>query len=780
MAEKRTIELEIQDNSKSLKAQYKEAVVELQKVSAAYGETSDEAIAAAKAAAELKDQIGFTNDLVNSFNPDAKFDALSKSFGGVLDGFSAVQGAMGLVGVESAAVEETMLKVQSAMALSQGFQGLMEAKDSFKQLGTVVKDALVKLGVLVVTKEADAVATAEQTASTAANIAATEAQAAANVATGVSFKAMSATAKVSLNGVKGALAATGIGLLVIALGTVVAYWDDIKAAVGGVSAEFEKNLALSHQQVENAQSEVELLDLQENSLRLQGKSEEDILKIRQGKLKVLAKEEEEEIALAEKKKKLEVDAAKRNKSLVEGYLTLQIEAIMIPFRILGGLVDATMLTVNAGLRAVGADEIKYKTINSYLTEFRQYAADGLSKMVFDPEGIAKESDAAIKEMKKGLAKTKSEIAGAELEIRDLKKGSTTSQAKDQKEADMSMTEYLNALEAERQAKITDAKEKELQELANKYDEMSALADKAGQDTTELTKKYQQDQIDITKKYNDLEKQAQAEKDAELLQKMREADMAAYEVEKNARQLRIDGMKDGRAKELEVIDLAYDSELLALNNQLDAKAISEEEYQKQKALMEEKYGKQIADTNKKFDDEDKARRQEAIQRNAGFAKEGLSIISDITEMFGKKSEKQAKRAFAIKKAANIATALVDTYTSANAAYLSQFTPVPDPSSPVRGAVAAGLAIASGLVNVAKIATQKFEGGGSTGAGGSGGGGSVGGGMSGGTQAPSFNVVGNNGLNQLAQLQQQPTQAYVVSGQVTTAQSLDRNRIQNATL
>jgi hypothetical protein len=756
MAEKRTIELEIQDNSKSLKAQYKEAVVELQKVSAAYGETSDEAIAAAKAAAELKDQIGFTNDLVNSFNPDAKFDALSKSFGGVLDGFSAVQGAMGLVGVESAAVEETMLKVQSAMALSQGFQGLMEAKDSFKQLGTVAKDTFKSL-------------------SSESSLAGK-----ATSALGPVWKAVGLSGKTALSGIRAGIAATGIGLLVVALGAVVAYWDDIKAAVGGVSGEMEKNLELSHEQVANAQSEVELFDLQENSLRLQGKSEEDILKIRQGKLKVLLKEEEKEIALAEKKKKLEVDAAKRNKDLLSAYIKFQLEGIMLPFRILGGLVDATMMTINAGLKAVGADEIKYKNINTYLTEFRDYAADGLSKMVFDPEGIAKESDAALKEMRKGLAQTKSEIAGTELEIRDLKKGSSSTQAKDQKEADMSMTEYLNALEAERQANITDAKEKELQELANKYDEMSALADKAGQDTTELTKKYQQDQIDITKKYNDLEKQAQAEKDAELLQKMREADMAAYEVEKNARQLRIDGMKEGRAKELEIIDLAYDSELLALNNQLDAKAISEEDYQKQKALMEEKYGKQISDTNKKFDEEDKARRQEAIQRNAGFAKEGLSIISDITEMFGKKSEKQAKRAFAIKKAANIATALVDTYTSANAAYLSQFTPVPDPSSPVRGAIAAGLAIASGLVNVAKISTQKFEGGGSTGAGGSGGGGSTGGGMSGGTQAPSFNVVGNNGLNQLAQLQQQPTQAYVVSGQVTTAQSLDRNRIQNATL
>ena len=757
MAEKRTIELEIQDNTKSLKAQYKEAVIELQKVSAAYGETSDEAIAAAKAAAELKDQIGFTNDLVNSFNPDAKFEALSKSFGGVLDGFSAVQGAMGLVGVESENVEQAMLKVQSAMALSQGFQGLMEAKDSFKQLGTVAKETFKSL-------------------SSESSLAGK-----ATSALGPVWKAVGLSGKTALSGIRAGIAATGIGLLVVALGAVVAYWDDIKAAVGGVSGEMEKNLELSHEQVADAQSQVELFDLQENSLKLQGKSEEDILKIRQGKLKVLAKEQEEEIKLAENKKKLEVDAAKRNKDLLSAYIKFQIEGIILPFRILGGLVDATMLTINAGLKAVGADEIKYKTINSYLTEFRDFAADGLATMVFDPEGIAKEGDASIKALKTELAKTKNEIAGSELELRDIKKESNKATAKDKKEADTSMDDYLKALEADRQSRITDARQKELQDVDNHYKELLDAAKKAGVNTTELENRQKEDKIAINKKYDALEKEEQDKKDAELLQKMVEADAAAWEIEKNNRQLRIDGMKDGRKKELEIIDLAYDSELLALNNQLDAKTISEEDYQKQKALIEEKYGKQISDTNKKFDDEDKARRQAAMERNADFAKQGLSIISDITEMFGKKSEKQAKRAFQVKKAANIASALVDTYMSANAAYLSQFTPVPDPSSPVRGGIAAGLAVAAGLVNVAKISSQKFEGGGASGGGGgvSGGGGSIGSGMSG-SQAPSFNVVGNNGLNQLAQLQQQPTQAYVVSGQVTTAQSLDRNRIQNATL
>ena len=82
-------------------------------------------------------------------------------------------------------------------------------------------------------------------------------------------------------------------------------------------------------------------------------------------------------------------------------------------------------------------------------------------------------------------------------------------------------------------------------------------------------------------------------------------------------------------------------------------------------------------------------------------------------------------------------------------------------------------------MATIASQKFEGGGDTGGGATptGGGLEAGGG---GAITPEFNVVGDSGINQLAQLQQQPVQAYVVSGEVTTAQALDRNRVQNATL
>ena len=157
-------------------------------------------------------------------------------------------------------------------------------------------------------------------------------------------------------------------------------------------------------------------------------------------------------------------------------------------------------------------------------------------------------------------------------------------------------------------------------------------------------------------------------------------------------------------------------------------------------------------------------------------DGLSAIASISELFAGKSEKAAKRAFQVQKAANIATALITTYQNATSAYASQFTPIPTPDSPIRGGIAAGIAVATGLANVAKISQQKFEGGGSVG----GGGGGTGGGGSIPSVAPSFNVVGNSGMNQLAQIQQTPMQAYVVSGEVTSAQALDRNRVKNATL
>ena len=88
------------------------------------------------------------------------------------------------------------------------------------------------------------------------------------------------------------------------------------------------------------------------------------------------------------------------------------------------------------------------------------------------------------------------------------------------------------------------------------------------------------------------------------------------------------------------------------------------------------------------------------------------------------------------------------------------------------ISTGIGIAANIAATAKA--LKTLGGGSapnapTGGGGGGGGGAI---------SPNFNVIGSSGVNQLAQIQQQPTRAYVVSGDVASGLSLERNRLQNA--
>lgn len=129
----------------SFKKQLKEANNELLNMSAQFGETSNEAVNAAKKVAKLKDAIGDAKALAETFNPDKKFVALGGALQGAVAGFSALQGAMGLFGAEGKDVEKMMLKVQSAMALQQGISGVFESIDSFKMLGAqLMKFSLVQ------------------------------------------------------------------------------------------------------------------------------------------------------------------------------------------------------------------------------------------------------------------------------------------------------------------------------------------------------------------------------------------------------------------------------------------------------------------------------------------------------------------------------------------------------------------------------------------------------------------------------------------------------------
>jgi len=133
----------VDESVKSLKTQLKEAQANVAALSEKFGATSQQAIDAAKSAAVLKDKIGDAKSLTDAFNPDAKFKSLMGSLTGVAGGFSAVTGAMGILGGKSKDVEQAIAKVNQAMALASGVQALGESIDSFKQLAAVIRSTTI-------------------------------------------------------------------------------------------------------------------------------------------------------------------------------------------------------------------------------------------------------------------------------------------------------------------------------------------------------------------------------------------------------------------------------------------------------------------------------------------------------------------------------------------------------------------------------------------------------------------------------------------------------------
>ena len=137
-----------------------------------------------------------------------------------------------------------------------------------------------------------------------------------------------------------------------------------------------------------------------------------------------------------------------------------------------------------------------------------------------------------------------------------------------------------------------------------------------------------------------------------------------------------------------------------------------------------------------------------KRNAEFAVkatlESLTAIQSLTDAFAGKSEESQRKAFNVKKAASLAQTTIETYLAAQSAFASQVVPG-DPTSPIRGAIAAGLAIASGLARVAVIAKTKFEGGGAGATGG--GGGNLGSFSQGGGGQPPQGLTAQNTVTQL---------------------------------
>ena len=587
-------------------ASFEEVYGDLQPLTTRMGEAEDRlyelANAGQTATQEYKDllktvgdyrKVQIQTDLAVDSAATTMAQKLGGALGGISAGYSLAQGVMGTFGIESERVEKTLVRIQSAMAISQGVQGLKEAIPTFKQLGTVAMDAL--------------------------------------------------------KGIRTGIAATGIGVFLVAIGTIVAYWDDIKRAVGGVSKEQERLNAKAQKNVDIQRAKYESLGAQDNILKLQGKSEKEITLMKLNQIQAVIKATKAQLVQQENTKKAEVASEKRNYNILKTIARIGVESVAVGLRIIGAPLDALIATANAVSETLGLGKITSFSINKEITKMTEAASSSIAKLIFDPKETKEKADETIAETKAQLKQLENEAAGFKLTLQEMNKPADTTV----KDAGKQVVEQAKA-------EVNSLKDFEVEKL-----------------------EIRRASVDKTLEFQKLENE---------------------------------GLKSGLELRLQI--RRTERELFQ---------------QKKQELME-------------------------------GAEATAATLGQISKLFGEQT--------AVGKASAIAEATISTYLSAQKAYDSTIgVPV---VGPVLAPINAGLAIAAGIKNIKAITAVK------TPNGGGGGSSNVSNNFTSGTQAPSFNVVGNSGLNQLAQIQQTPVQAYVVSGEVTSAQALDRNRIKNATL
>ena len=271
-------------------------------------------------------------------------DQLFRASQGVVAGFEVAAGAAALFGNESEELQKILMRVQGAMALSQGLKDFKEFLPAIKNVASNITGPLTK-----------------------------------------SIQGFGKAART-------AIAATGIGLLVVAVASLVSYWEDIMELLNGVSGK-QKDLLESQQKTTEATKEqLDNISATENILKQQGKTEGEILQMKIKAAQANISSLEAQLKTQQEIKRVQIETATRNRDILAGILKFISEPIT---KILEG--------VDALVNAFGG--------NSNLAKGFLGGIESAASLIFDPEAIAEEGDKSIKETEKQLTAMKNQLAG---------------------------------------------------------------------------------------------------------------------------------------------------------------------------------------------------------------------------------------------------------------------------------------------------------------------------------------------------------------------------------
>ena len=476
-----------------------------------------------------------------------------------------------------------------------------------------------------------------------------------------------------------ALLATGFGAIVVAIGTIVANWDELNQLFGSASKESLKILENQKQSTIEAEAQLKLTEQSENTLKLQGKTEKEIL---------------------------ETKIAQTNELIAQRQLQLDAE----------------------------------KTVNKEQQDSKSYL-NQIGNILQNIPGVG----------------------GAAGGLFAYITGSTNEQLKQ-------LVDGNKKAENESESVITN--------LINKRDGYRLKIKSINDETIKETEDAHQKELDL------LQKRLQKEIDM-----ITNANLKIGNIRRNFFLKNL-----GDSQQADLIRSEYEKERLIKeiedgqgNAAAKALAIAEVEkfYKDEQTRINTEWDKKNEDDKKKSADTILNDKIAAIDAELKIEQEKIALLSGFGNLMGiiaGENKDMQIAAVIVSQAASIAQ-IVSNTSAANARALLELGPIAGAAAATRQSIQAGISIASTVAAGVKAIQQirSAESGGGV----SGGAATVSAGGGGVPSAPpAFNVVGQGATSQLADVisnqTQQPVRAYVVSNDVTTAQGLERNIVDGATI
>lgn len=664
----------------NMRAEMKKAQIELNTIVEKFGPMSREAAKAATKVAELKDAIGDTADLVKAFNPDAKFNAFAGALSGVISGFSAMQGAMQLVGVESETLNKTIEKLQGVMQLADSINGVLAAKDAFKALGAQMKTipAIQKL--------------------------VTAGQRLWNLA-------MAANPIGAIVAVIALLIAGIVALTSYFMSNAEAAKKNAKEVKDSAKAldQLEKATARAGQQFDKAQSQQLAL------ARAQGKSVEAI---RELELKLADEKiafEKASIATAENTLKIEKNRLEKLKlaDADDEVLKAQQESV----------TKATELLATENADYTKALDEKVNIENKHIVEIAQINTQSNTDATQKAKQRAEEAKRKTEEANEKRKELTKQFA---VDIKALEEQNYLNSIADEslRASEKLRIDYENEkLAITQKGFLKDEENKLIAQIDKKYKlDKAVLETEQKKKELEEAKKQEDYLAQLKSTFNDIRLNSIKDSTEKEIATIKQSYVDQYaEIEKNEtynadQKLNLKKALALREKqELDVIEA--NRKLEAVESNLDnynaiigdnevKLSIRRQFLDKQDSYLKESLAKGIisqADFDKKMGESTKARislgdlEKEAKDRQLAGIGNALSALSD---MVGEQT--------GVGKALAVASTAISTYSTAQKAYESAFLPVPTLASPILGPIFAGIAVAQGLMSIKKILAVKVPG------------------------------------------------------------------------